>query len=115
RARESREVGGRRRAGEGRPSGRRVHALPARIKREPGSARWAVPLPSIDPVVVRRSARALDSYGPDFAYGHYAVVGGAHLVAGTVAGATGLFVLAQIPPARDALLKLRSAGQGPEA
>jgi short subunit dehydrogenase-like uncharacterized protein len=115
RARQSRAVAGRRRASESRPTGRRVRALPARIKREPGSARWAVPLPTIDPVVVRRSARALERYGPDFAYGHYAVVGGPHLVASTVAGATGLFALSQIPPARDALLRLRSAGEGPAA
>jgi short subunit dehydrogenase-like uncharacterized protein len=115
RARQSRAIAGRRRASESRTTGRRVRALPARIKREPESRRWAVPLPTIDPVVVRRSARALDRYGPDFAYGHYAVVGGPHLVAGTVAGATGLLVVSQIPAARDALLRLRSAGEGPAA
>lgn len=115
RARQSRAVAGKRRASESRPTGRRVRALPARIKREPGSGRWALPLPTIDPVVVRRSARALDRYGPDFAYGHYAVVGSPHLVAGTMAGATGLFALSQIRPARDALLRLRSAGEGPHA
>jgi short subunit dehydrogenase-like uncharacterized protein len=115
RVRQSRALAGQRRAREGHPAGRRVRALPARIKREPESARWAVPLPTIDPVVVRRSARALDRYGPDFAYGHYAVVGGPHMVAGTVTGATGLLLVSQIPPARDALLRLRSPGEGPSA
>ena len=35
---------------------------------------WLVPLPTIDPFVVRRSAAALERYGPDFTYGHYAAV-----------------------------------------
>ena len=30
--------------------------------------------PLIDPLVVLRSARALDRYGPDFRYAHYIVV-----------------------------------------
>ncbi|NEB81867.1 saccharopine dehydrogenase, partial [Streptomyces sp. SID14478] len=35
---------------------------------------WALPLPTIDPQVVQRSARALERYGPDFRYRHYAAV-----------------------------------------
>jgi short subunit dehydrogenase-like uncharacterized protein len=115
RARQSRALAGRRRVREGRPTGRRVRALPTRIRREPGKPGWAIPLPTIDPVVVRRSARALDRYGPDFAYGHYLVVGRLHRVAGTVAGATGLLLASQIPPVRDALLRRWSPGEGPSA
>src|SRR3546814_2658683 len=32
---------------------------------------WALPLPTIDPQIVRRSAAALDRYGPAFRYGHF--------------------------------------------
>ncbi|MER6919786.1 saccharopine dehydrogenase NADP-binding domain-containing protein, partial [Streptomyces spiralis] len=35
---------------------------------------WALPLPTIDPQIVVRSARALERYGPDFRYRHYAAV-----------------------------------------
>ena len=40
--------------------------------RKPGF--WLIPLPTIDPFVVRRSAAALERYGPDFSYAHYAGV-----------------------------------------
>ena len=60
-----------------------------------------------------RSARALDRYGPDFRYSHYVVVGPlpALVGLGAVAGVT--VALAQIPPARDLLLKLKGSGEGP--
>ena len=54
--------------------GRRVRALPRRPVRSPDGRGWGLPLPTLDPVVVRRSARALPVYGPDFSYGHYALV-----------------------------------------
>ena len=34
---------------------------------------WVVPMPTIDPRTVLRSARVLDGYGPDFAYAQYIV------------------------------------------
>ena len=39
----------------------------------PAAAGWSPP-PLIDPLIVLRSARALDRYGPDFRYAHYVVV-----------------------------------------
>ena len=114
RARQSAVVARRRRDRESSPAGRRVGSLPLRPHRMPGSARWAVPLPTIDPIVIARSARALDRYGPDFRYGHYADVGGLPVVAATMAGAGGLIAAAQLPPLRNALLKLRSSGEGPD-
>lgn len=111
RARQAASVAAERRRAEA--TDRRVGSLPARPHREPGSGRWALPLPTIDPFVVRRSARALPAYGPDFRYGHYAVVGGLGAVAATVVGVGSVMALAQLPPTRAALLRLRSAGQGP--
>jgi short subunit dehydrogenase-like uncharacterized protein len=64
-------------------------------------------------VTVKRSARALDRYGPDFTYSHYAVVGPLPMLVGLGAAAGVVVGLAQIPPTRDLLLKLKSSGEGP--
>lgn len=93
---------------DGRRRVRSVRPLPGR---EEGM--WTVPLPTIDPQVVSRSARALDRYGPDFSYGHYAAVKSLPVAAGGAAGVGGLFALAQVPPARDWLLGRMTSGQGP--
>lgn len=129
RARQSAVVARQRRSRESSLNGRRVGSLPQRPHRVPGTLlprpgtrlaspgraqRWAVPLPTIDPIVIARSARALDRYGPDFRYGHYADVGGLPVVAAAMAGAGGLMAAAQIPPLRNGLLKLRNSGEGPD-
>jgi short subunit dehydrogenase-like uncharacterized protein len=72
-----------------------------------------VPFPTIDPQTVLRSARALDRYGPDFSYSHYLVVGKLPILAGMAAGAGTAIALAQLPPVRRAMLKLRGPGEGP--
>ncbi|MGD8861880.1 MAG: saccharopine dehydrogenase NADP-binding domain-containing protein [Myxococcales bacterium] len=74
---------------------------------------WTVPLPTIDPEVVARSAAALPEYGPDFRYGHYAGVDNALQMAGMIAGAGTLFALAQAEPLRKLLRKVRDPGEGP--
>src|SRR6478735_4137039 len=68
--------------------------LEAKPHRELGY--WAVPMPTIDPQVIARSARALDRYGPDFSYGHYAGVKRLPIAVGGVAGAASLFAAAQV-------------------
>ncbi|MFD0272050.1 saccharopine dehydrogenase family protein [Streptomyces sp. NPDC127106] len=104
-----------RRLHEPRLPGRRVRGplgVP-RFSRETGT--WAMPLPSLDPRIVTRSAAALERYGPDFRYRHYASI--KHLpvaVGGTVAlGATA--ALAQLPPARRWILGHWGPGEGPDA
>src|SRR3954468_6256929 len=103
-----------RRDAEGEPDGRRVRSIGG-----PGIGRakeldaWALPMPTIDPQVVKRSATALERYGPDFAYGHYLAVKHLPAAAGIVGGVGGLFALAQVPPARSWLLGRMSSGQGP--
>ena len=74
---------------------------------------WALPLPTIDPQVVKRSAAALERYGPDFAYGHYAAVERLPIALGTVGAVGAVFALAQLPPARSWLLGRMRAGDGP--
>ncbi|MGZ5406399.1 MAG: saccharopine dehydrogenase family protein [Aeromicrobium sp.] len=101
-----------RRKAEGRPAGRRVRGG-GKIGRGARGEGWALPLPTIDPQVVLRSARSLDRYGPDFSYEHYAHFKKLHMMAGTLAGAGVLLAGSQLPPTRKLLLKLRDQGDGP--
>jgi short subunit dehydrogenase-like uncharacterized protein len=77
---------------------------------------WAVPMPTVDPLIVLRSARVLPGYGRLFVYGHFAhvrrtttlVAGGLALGAAALAARTG--------PGRAALERLLpSPGDGPDA
>lgn len=102
-------------AEEPRPRGRRVRTAVGRpgYSREAGA--WVLPFPSLDPQVVRHSAAALSAYGPDFTYSHYIAVRSPVTAAGMVAGVSGMFALAQLPPTRRLLLRLRPPGSGPSA
>jgi short subunit dehydrogenase-like uncharacterized protein len=104
-----------RREREPRPQGRRVGSLPARVRYERGLKTWAVPFPSVDPQVVRRSAAALDRYGPDFRYAHYIQVKRLASVAGLLGGVGALFTLAQLKATREWLLSKKTSGEGPSA
>ncbi|GHD92200.1 saccharopine dehydrogenase family protein [Streptomyces naganishii] len=76
---------------------------------------WALPLPTIDPQIVVRSARALERYGPDFRYRHYAAVERLPVAVGGVAAVGALAAAAQVPPARRWLSGRLQPGQGPSA
>ncbi len=95
------------------PEGRRVRALPSRPHREREVDAWVMPLPTIDPSIVRRSARAIDRYGPDFSYAHYmcteSLVGLAKVLGGTGA----MLALSQLKLTREWLLSRFPEGQGP--
>jgi short subunit dehydrogenase-like uncharacterized protein len=92
---------------------RSVDAAPGRPHRAREAGGWALPFPSLDPQVIARSARAVERYGPDFHYSHFIAVPHLWTAGGVVGGVAGLFVAAQIPPARTALLKRLPAGEGP--
>ncbi len=100
---------------EPRAQGRGIHSAPARIRRDPELGGWVVPLPTIDGAVVRRSAAALERYGPEFTYGHHLVAGRLATIAALSAGVGAVAVLAPLPPTRKLLLKLKSPGEGPDA
>ena len=102
-----------RRAAEPRPAGRQVRAAPARVRRAPGLDGWSAPLPTIDGTIVRRSAAAVDRYGPDFTYGHNLLARHLVTIGGMAAGVGAVAVLAPIPPARKLLLKAKAPGEGP--
>ncbi|MGC5566342.1 saccharopine dehydrogenase family protein [Streptomyces sp. FR-108] len=102
-----------RRRHEPRLVGRRAYVPPSapRYARELGA--WALPLPTIDAQIVQRSARALERYGPDFRYRHYAATQTLPSAVGGVAGAGALFVAAQVPPVRRWLSGRFAPGEGP--
>ncbi|MFE0817977.1 saccharopine dehydrogenase family protein [Streptomyces sp. NPDC058847] len=76
---------------------------------------WALPLPTVDAQIVRRSAKALDRYGPDFRYRHYAAVRRLPVAVGGVAAVAALVTAAQVPPARRWLSARLEPGNGPSA
>ncbi|MER6595425.1 saccharopine dehydrogenase NADP-binding domain-containing protein [Micromonospora purpureochromogenes] len=104
-----------RKAVEPRPEGRRVRAVPGRVGRSKEIGTWAVPLPTIDPQVVRRSAAARPEYGPDFRYRHFAAVKRLPTVLVSGVGFAGLIGLVKLPPTRRWLLGRLASGQGPTA
>ncbi|MFI8997647.1 saccharopine dehydrogenase family protein [Streptomyces sp. NPDC053542] len=97
---------------EPRPVGRTVRAAPGTPTREQGV--WGVPLPTLDPQMVARSAAALERYGPDFRYRHYAGVKSLPVAVGGVLGAGVAAGLAQLPPARRWLSARLAPGDGPD-
>jgi short subunit dehydrogenase-like uncharacterized protein len=115
RIRQSAQVARERRRLEPRPTDRRVHGIVGRPHHDAVAGGWVVPLPTVDPQIVLRSARALPRYGPDFGYGHYLVQKRLSTLAGLAGGAGAAIALAQLPPTRRLLLKLRSPGEGPTA
>jgi short subunit dehydrogenase-like uncharacterized protein len=102
-----------RRRREPRPAGREVHSAPARVRRDPERGGWVVPLPTIDGAVIRRSAAALERYGPNFTYGHNLVAKHLASVAALAAGVGAVALLAPLPPTRKLLLKVKAPGEGP--
>ena len=102
-----------RQAREQRPAGRKIGAVKSGVRYEKDLGNWVVPFPTIDPQVVRRSAAALDRYGPDFRYGHYVQIKRLTSVAGLIGGTSVVFALAQLKPTRDWLLARKSSGEGP--
>jgi short subunit dehydrogenase-like uncharacterized protein len=115
RLRQGARVARERRQRESRPSDRQVRGAAGKPHRDEFGGGWAVPFPTIDPQTVLRSARALDRYGPDFTYSHYLVVKRLPVLAGLAAGAGAAVALAQLPPTRQLLLKVKDPGEGPSA
>ncbi|MFI7098881.1 saccharopine dehydrogenase family protein [Streptomyces sp. NPDC050161] len=95
------------------PEGRTVRAAPGPPLRSGPTHPWGVPLPTLDPQVIGRSAAALERYGPDFRYRHYAGVRRLPVAVGGALGAGALAALAQFPSARRWLSGRLEPGDGP--
>lgn len=104
-----------RKAKEARPEGRTVKGGNERVRFDKRLGTWVVPMPTIDPQIVRRSAAVLPEYGTSFRYGHYVQLKKLPQVVGLVAGVSALFVGAQFKPSLNWLLARKSSGEGPSA
>jgi short subunit dehydrogenase-like uncharacterized protein len=96
--------------------GGRSGARPLLHRPPPEVGGWAVPVPIIDPAVVRESARLRpDLYGPDFTYAQFFVFSSWAWLARVGVTVGGAFVLAQAEPTRRWLLDRVPRGTGPDA
>ncbi len=75
---------------------------------------WALPLPTVDPTIVGRSARALERYGPDFRYRHFASVKTLPMTLGAPVAIGALVAAAQVEGVREWLMGRYEPGQGPD-
>lgn len=90
-----------------------VHAVKTPFYHERHFGLWALNMPTIDPEVVRHSARVRGDYGHSFAYGHFMMMKNPLGLAGIAAGVGGIFTLAQFKPTKNWLLRQRLPGEGP--
>lgn len=104
-----------RREYEKRPKGRKVRAVQGKPGRDCLLGYYLLPLPTIDPFIVARSAAALDAYGPEFTYSHFAGLKTLTYTVGGVAAVVTLGVAAKIPPVRSFLKSRVKQGTGPSA
>ncbi|MBF4163637.1 saccharopine dehydrogenase family protein [Nocardioides acrostichi] len=102
-----------RRRVEPRPEGRKARAVSGKPHKDAVTGYYLLPMPTIDPFVVVRSAAALPEYGPDFCYSHFAGTKTLRYAAGGAAGVGAIALAAQVPPLRNALKKRVKQGEGP--
>ena len=99
---------------EPRPEGRRVRATgSATPRKDPDLGYWLIPMPTLDPIVVKRSAAAREDYGPEFSYEQFMGFKTLPMAGGMAAGMVGLVTAAQVPSVRDLLKKKVPQGEGP--
>ena len=113
RARHLRAAMTERRRIEPRPAGRRARAVAGKPGRDAELGYWLLPLPTIDPFVVARSAAARDDYGPDFRYSHYAGTKTLRFAVGGAVAVSALALGAQVSPVRRMLGDRLPQGEGP--
>lgn len=113
RLRDYAKVARQRRNRESRPDSRKIGSVRHGPRYLKALKSWVVPMPTIDPQIVRRSAAALDRYGPDFRYGHFMQMKKLSSVVGLAVGMGGILAASQIGFARERLLKFKQPGQGP--
>jgi short subunit dehydrogenase-like uncharacterized protein len=79
------------------------------------AGKWAVPMPVIDPWMVKRSsAEHPGIYGSQFEYGQYLGLKSVLAVGGLLAGVGLVYAGAQVKPIRNQMLKFRKPGEGPD-
>lgn len=78
-------------------------------------SKWALPMPTIDPEIVRRSAQLRSDYGMRFCYRHYVLMEKFWQLPLLIAGVSAVFILAQFRLGREKLAKVIEPGDGPSA
>jgi short subunit dehydrogenase-like uncharacterized protein len=114
RLRQSKQASAARRRAEARPEGRSSRAVQGTPQRDALLGYWLLPLPTVDPMIVARSGRALPSYGPDFRYSHYAGFTSLPWAVGSAVGVSAVGLAAQVGPVRDLLGSRLQPGEGPD-
>jgi len=100
----------------GPPAGSVTERLRLGVHRPVELGGWAVPMPTVDPLIVLRSARRLDGYGTTFTYGHFAHLRRTSTLVAAGAGLGVVAMAARTRPGRAALHRLLpSPGEGPDA
>jgi short subunit dehydrogenase-like uncharacterized protein len=99
--------------GDASQGSRRVRAARPSIRHVDAIHGWAVPMPTVDPLIVLRSARTIPEYGPDFSYAHSLRVGSLAKVVALTGGVGVGAGLARLGPTRSLLSRLKPAGTGP--
>jgi len=92
---------------------RRVRGIAGRPHLEPEVGGWVLPMPTIDPAMVLRSAAMIDAYGPEFSYAHFVRVGSLANAVKLGVGVGAVIALAQLRPTRELLLRVKAPGAGP--
>lgn len=76
--------------------------------------KWAVPMPVIDPWMVKRSSMMQkEIYGNGFSYAQYLAMKDLPTMGALLAGVAGLVLASQFEPTRNLLLNYRKSGEGP--
>ena len=76
--------------------------------------KWAVPMPVIDPWIVRRTAKSRPQvFGSGFSYAQYLALPDLPKVVKLVASVGAVAIGAQIPPVKEWLLQFKKSGDGP--
>lgn len=97
------------------PIDRSIGSSRQRLHHHPELGTWVLPLPTIDPQIVKRSATMLERYGPDFRYGHFLQMDKLSKVAKLIGGVGAVAAASQLKPLRGWLLDRKGAGEGPSA
>lgn len=113
RARQLRSAAQARKQLEPRPTDRRARAVAARPTRDTRLGYYLLPLPTVDPTIVARSAAALPVYGSDFRYSHFAGTKTLRYAVGGAIGVGAIIAGSQVGPVRRWLGERMPQGEGP--
>ncbi len=113
RFRSGQKVNRERRNLEPKTPGRRARAIIGRPRRDGDTGWYLLPMPTIDPQIVRLSAQSDPRYGPDFSYAPYIALKRLPVAVGMAGGVSALFALAQVAPARKLISSRVPQGTGP--